>query len=666
MKKKSLLIGLGTGLATIAIALSCIVVVKKGTLNFAKATDDYYSVSFTASDIFDVDRATSGSEVEEYFETGNKIVKTDQLHNDVTIGYENCYRYDFSGYSYFEVKKNYQGAIYNVTPINSIISVTVRIAGGFKMELVWEESGGVIQYLDSTTTNETNDDHTFTFGGYYPNYFRISCNNAYNSKQLGNFVIKFHKDCVLGESPYVDIDGIRYKKYGTDAYEVVGFSGASMATLNIPDTVNDLPVTRIGAAAFQNDTTITSLTLPNQLRVIENDAFNGCSNIGAIEIPNTVVSIRDRAFNGTSGCSALTFEAGGTSTLDLCIAAFQENGHTGVLTLPKRISGFSSDGYTFVGCPNITEFALNDDDVAGNIAHTEDGVLFSLGSNYNYNAKTLVSYPAANTRQTYWIPVDCTRIATRDGLSGAHNIKKLGIQNNVDLYFGASSAADMANLEEIEFDTHTNKVIFYWYALEAPKLTCVVPTNVQVGDGGFGSLENTVTTPRNVYFDGSVAELEASNWHSNWDGRNGTSDKLHVLTRSDEEPTTDADKLVMWHYVNGVPTAWLKAMVIDATDYNTAGNIYALWAWPDGGNGSLYLGTEDNGVWTINVPGELDNFIILRLDPNGANAPYTQGSTNFPSAWNQSDNQTDVVWLQFKVKGLDGGPYSNNVWGTWA
>ncbi|MBO4856699.1 MAG: leucine-rich repeat domain-containing protein [Bacilli bacterium] len=663
MKKKSFLLGFGVAAGTIAIAVSSIVISKASSLKTAKGVDDYYSISFTAADIFDVDRQTSGGEVEAYYETGTKVLKTDQLHNDVTIGYNNCYRYDFNGYSYFEVKKNYEGAIYNVTPINSITSITVRLAGGFKMEWGWEAPGGVIQYLDYTTANETNDDRTFDFAGYHPNYFRISCNNVYNSKQLGNFVIKYDKDCVLGESPYVDKDGIRYKKYGTDAYEVVGFAGASMATLNIPDTVNDLPVTRIGAVAFKNDTTITSLTLPNQLRVIENDAFNGCSNIGAIEIPNTVVSIRDRAFNGTSGCTSLTFEAGGTSTLDLCIAAFQDNGHTGVLTLPKRISGFSYDGYTFVGCPNITEFALNNDDVQGNIALTEDGVLFSLGSNYDYNAKVLVSYPAANARQTYAIPVDCSRVGTRDGLSGAHNLKKLIIQNNVDLYFGASSASDLANLEEVEFATTTNQVIFYWYAIEAPKLSnFVVPTNVLVRSAGFASLENTSTTPRNIYFDGSTQDLEDANWDANWDGSNGTNDKIKILTRSDAEPATDAEKLTMWHYVDGNPVPWLKQMKIDASNFNDAGNIYAFWGVDSSEVGTLYLGTEDNGVWTINVPGELSKFVILRLDPAGA--PYTNGSTSWPTdnVWNQSNDQTNVVWLEFIMDGYNGG----QIYGHWA
>ena len=661
MQKKNFLLGFGVAASSIAIALSCVVVNHASKLKSAKGVDDFYSISFSAGDIFDVDRETSGAEVDAFFESGSKVLKTDQLHNDVTIGYENCYRYDFGGVEYFEVKRNGEGAIYNVTPINSITSLSVLMAGPFKMEWGWEKVDGVIKYLDYTTTNESNSIHTFDFGGYHPNYFRISCNNQYTSQQLANFVIKLDKDCVVGESPYFDKDGIRYKKYGSDAYEVTGFTGAAMATVNIPDTVNGLPVVRIGANAFRNQTDITSLTLPNNLTVIENDAFNSCSNIGAIEIPNTVVFIGDRAFDGTSGCSSLTFEAGGTSTLNLCIAAFQGNGHVGTLILPKRISEFAYDGYIFSGCANITEFALNNDDVAGNVAAVEDGVLFWYGPNYNYYNKILVSYPAANTRQTYYIPVDCTRICTRDGLSNSNNIKKLVIQNDVDIYFGASSCADMANLEEIEFANTAHEVIFYWYALSGPKLNnLVIPTNVRVDNGGFGSLGNTSTTPRNIYFDGTAQDLENANWDSNWDGASGANDKIKLLTRSDSEPATDADKLTMWHYVNFIPTPWLKQITIDATGYNAGGNIYALWGWKGSGNGTLYLGTNDGDCWFVNVPGELDSFIILRLDPAFS---YTQGSTDWPEGvWNQSDNQTNVVWLRFYMDGYNG----SQIYGHWA
>ena len=118
----------------------------------------------------------------------------------------------------------------------------------------------------------------------------------------------------------------------------------------------------------------------------------------------------------------------------------------------------------------------------------------------------------------------------------------------------------------------------------------------------------------------------------------------------------------MWHYVDGNPVPWLKQMKIDASNFNDAGNIYAFWGVDSSEVGTLYLGTEDNGVWTINVPGELSKFVILRLDPAGA--PYTNGSTSWPTdnVWNQSNDQTNVVWLEFIMDGYNGG----QIYGHWA
>ena len=83
MKKKNLFLGFGVAVSSIAIALSCIVINQRAKLNKTKGEGDYYTITFGASDIFSVDHATSGIEHDEYYETGTKVVKTDQLQNDV-------------------------------------------------------------------------------------------------------------------------------------------------------------------------------------------------------------------------------------------------------------------------------------------------------------------------------------------------------------------------------------------------------------------------------------------------------------------------------------------------------------------------------------------------------------------------------------------------------
>ena len=57
----------------------------------------------------------------------------------------------------------------------------------------------------------------------------------------------------------------------------------------------------IGANAFYNNTSITSIEIPNSVTSIGYDAFRGCSGLTSIEIPNSVTSIGYDAFYNCSG-----------------------------------------------------------------------------------------------------------------------------------------------------------------------------------------------------------------------------------------------------------------------------------------------------------------------------------------------------------------------------
>ncbi len=78
--------------------------------------------------------------------------------------------------------------------------------------------------------------------------------------------------------------------------------------VNIPLTIQGLPVTIIGAGAFSNQRSLTSVTIPNSVTTIENLAFAECQSLTSIIIPNRVTKIEEQAFRGCLALTSVTFQ----------------------------------------------------------------------------------------------------------------------------------------------------------------------------------------------------------------------------------------------------------------------------------------------------------------------------------------------------------------------
>ena len=70
-------------------------------------------------------------------------------------------------------------------------------------------------------------------------------------------------------------------------------------TLIIPSTIGNNPVTSISPGAFQNNTTLTSVSFPPSITYIGASAFLGCSNLTSVTVPKDT-SIGPGAFENTS------------------------------------------------------------------------------------------------------------------------------------------------------------------------------------------------------------------------------------------------------------------------------------------------------------------------------------------------------------------------------
>jgi len=104
--------------------------------------------------------------------------------------------------------------------------------------------------------------------------------------------------------------------------------------VRIPPSIQDNPVTGIGGEAFNNNDNITKVIIPNSVTSIRDGgrwgsafsveykyygAFSDCSSLTSVTIPDNVTSIGYFAFNDCSGLTSVIFQ--GT----IAIAGFSYN-----------------------------------------------------------------------------------------------------------------------------------------------------------------------------------------------------------------------------------------------------------------------------------------------------------------------------------------------------
>ena len=74
--------------------------------------------------------------------------------------------------------------------------------------------------------------------------------------------------------------------------------------LEVPEAVDGKPVTALSVGCFENNTELTTITLPGSLLEIRERAFAGCTNLRGIEIPEGVSTVGSGAFRGCSSLEA--------------------------------------------------------------------------------------------------------------------------------------------------------------------------------------------------------------------------------------------------------------------------------------------------------------------------------------------------------------------------
>jgi hypothetical protein len=133
---------------------------------------------------------------------------------------------------------------------------------------------------------------------------------------------------------------------------ITGYSGSAGAVA-IPSSTNGLPVTGIAGSAFVRHA-LTSVTIPESVTTIGEDAFGSCTDLTNVAIlPGGLTSIGALAF---SNCISLANFTIPEDVSSIGTGAFAGSGLTDV-TIPGGVTNFGTDAFS--GCRSLTNVTLD-------------------------------------------------------------------------------------------------------------------------------------------------------------------------------------------------------------------------------------------------------------------------------------------------------------------
>jgi hypothetical protein len=198
---------------------------------------------------------------------------------------------------------------------------------------------------------------------------------------------------------------------------ITGYTGPGGA-VNIPATIDGLPVTAIGDWAFYAKS-LTSVGIPSSITSIGDYAFDSCFGLTSVTIPDSVTNLGVYAF---PWCYSLTNVTIGNNVTAIGYWAFYECRNLKQVTIPDSVTsvGFwafaasdlltnitfgksitNIDGQALDYCSSLTSIQV---DALNPVYSSVDGVLFDKSQ------RTLIKWPLGRTG-SYAIPDGVTNIA---------------------------------------------------------------------------------------------------------------------------------------------------------------------------------------------------------------------------------------------------------------
>ena len=181
----------------------------------------------------------------------------------------------------------------------------------------------------------------------------VNAGQAKISAAVGNIttscnVVVYQSDNVI---IYTTADKKVLKPYNEDAFGSAIVSNTYVGDVGI--ITFEKPVTFIGNMAFNEQSKLKSIVIPNAVSTIGKRAFFECTRLLSVKLPPSLTSIDDYAFYGCSSITTLVFPDNvqkiGGYAFSHCYNAFENN----TLVLPKKLQTISMFAFEYCKMHNI-------------------------------------------------------------------------------------------------------------------------------------------------------------------------------------------------------------------------------------------------------------------------------------------------------------------------
>lgn len=121
----------------------------------------------------------------------------------------------------------------------------------------------------------------------------------------------------------------------------------------VPPSLRTALSTSIGKESYKNNSSLTTVTIPDGIEIIGESAFEGCRNLQSVTIPDSVKTIEKSAF---FNCSALTRVEFGHGLCQICAGAFACCSALSKIKLPSSVKQIGAGAFLY--CNNLKSVEL--------------------------------------------------------------------------------------------------------------------------------------------------------------------------------------------------------------------------------------------------------------------------------------------------------------------